>query len=622
MVIVSRTNPGLNRNRYFPSIRTILIVRLDPGNISSADTTDVVIEDEAEPVSRPFPDPQALFPDPQTLTATDPIGAAFEANANLADAIAEAVFTDPLSRVLDIQPLSSTRSVNSFRIADELQVKLNWKDFPFDARIIRAMAVLHFEGTTTADGFSTKERGEGRNPTGYIVPATPRNLRFFGLVDDFGDSHSAGGDYATLKARDFTAALIDSKVPPNLLKKIRQGDNLLQTVSQLLAAAKKGTTAAWIRGPYLRPSTLRLDTLDPKCKTQTTASSRNRAGRGSGDPEIVRKPEFGNEESYWDAITDICVANGFLPFIDLNRLVIQPPRTLFTGTPEVIGSPGTPTFPTEFRRGIADTAFNVRRMVYGGNIDSMTIRRKLARIQAPSVRVSSYNPDATRSDKRLLSAIHPPKASQNKDVADRQTPDGKGKKKTVHQVIVYGICDEAVLRQVAEAVYEGIGRQALGITITTSDLASFSDHPRFDPNRDPDLLAIRAGDPIKVIVAPTDLSSTGRLFAITELSKLIQRSRRVAQATGGRAEFSDAIRFLTVRGWSEEDARQLIRVLSSANLLSEFRVNTASISMDMESENVSISIDMRDYIRARHDPGDPARSGGGVGTVTVGGVVA
>lgn len=634
-----------NRSRYFVSSREVVLVRFDPGTPSR--DRNVRIESIAMPIRNREMDPRASA---FGLLPTDLFRRlAAERNANIADAIAKTKLApDGLSRFIDIAPLSTTRAINSHRSADELSVRLAWKDLPFDARIVRAMLLLHFEGTVPASAFGTGKPGEGSTPTGYLVPATYSNLRFVGMADEIGDEHFDGGDFVSIKARDLTAVLIDTKLPTLIpsdvpiprydrivggtVKTIRPGTNMLEVLRALLDTLH-GTAADFIRGPFLRGITLaELPKLDRRRypKIMTTALGRNQAARNGGEPVVIRHTSRMGEESYWDAITDLCVSHGLVPFVDRDMLILQPPRTLYNGVPEVPGRPGEPTFPTSYREKIGDTKHTVRRMVWGGNLASLRFQRKLARIKAPVVRVTSYNPDAKPASKRLLSVMHPKIAVHNvvgNIVTENGAtaainpaefdpkgptlinPTGQGGTIEIHNVAVQGITDIALLRKIAEATYETLGRAELGIVCTTSDVASWSDHPAFDPNQDPDLLDLRAGDPLELVVTPTE-RRTGQLFGLSELNLLVKRSIATASVFGEPAALTSAVAFLVARGWREEDARQLAKVLASANLMTVFRVQGASITIDGEQGDVQVQIDARDYIRARADPEDPSQTGG------------
>lgn len=638
MVRAPNSSKPQNPSRYFPSARDILIIRFDTGSIARVDVSpDEEVFDEADPPrgDRALVGPgnalgidenffEDVFEPTRTVNLSEDffdrrgsplssaIQQAYDQNKDLASAIARVDFEDDFSKILDIQPLMSDRTVNGHRLADELNLKVSWKDVPFDVRIIRAILVLHFEGTVPARNFERGQRSRGFiDDGGYLVSARRSNLKFIGFVDQISDTHSASDDVINMKCRDLTSVLLDTKLPKLTRKTIQGGQNIVEVINNLLNTLQF-TAGEFIRGPVVRPEGTVLPTLDRKRydKLKTTAASRNAAADAGNDaqPHIVRNSTKGGNsgESYWDAITDLCVSHGLLPYIELDQLIIQPPRTLFTSGNQVAGTAGISQFPTDYRIGIGDTNDPIRRMVYGANLEGLSFQRKLSRIKAPYVRVLSFNPNVTDPERRLLEAIHPPRTPDGRKVSTKIGVTGNKPQIEIQQVIVTGIIDQDQLQSIAEAAYEMMGRQHLGVKLRTSDLASFSNHPDFDPNEDPDLLDLKAGDPIRMITVPND-DSPNNFFGVAELNKLIDRARRSFRATGNVPEFNDAVRFLRSKGYSDEDAQQLITILRAVNLESELRVFSMNVSLDLQGGDVSIQIDARNYVRVREDPLDPGR---------------
>lgn len=671
MTTIRRSNGARLAPRTFGSIRSILWVRFDPGVKDVYDLDAVRVESSPRKFTRdnnPSKLIQAIrganlgYPTRQRETgpfaiSNDLLTAVRSANLSLAAAI-QRVPADGLTRFIDVQPTRSSRKVNSYRLPDELDLSLSWKALPFDSRLIRAIFVLHYEGTVPADAWATrKPEADPSNPspTGYLVPLSGRNLRFIGQVDEVSDEHDGNGDEISLKCRDLTAVLIDTKIPrfisddqnlktvPLGVKVIRPGTTILQVIRNLL-----DTNPGFeiIDGPYARISPgAQLPLLDPKRYPRLAVPTQERH-RGSDKPYVLRNSSRPGDESYWDAITDLCVSHGLVPTIEKNALVLLEPRTLYRYPPTVLESPGVPSFPAPggHRDQIGDLT-PYRRMVYGVNIERLRFFRKLGRIKAPAVQVTSYNPDALISSKRLLSVIHPPNAAAaavgtgatrtdtgksrsfatnlfndpQSTQATKVSPTGKDATIEVHNVIIQGVVDLTQLKRIAEQVYESIGRQEFGIAISTNEIASYSENELFDPNEDPDLLDLRAGDPIRILIQPAVASGRG-IFALAELNRMVARSRSITQGStadqaasgnmtaGPTADFADAISYLKAQGFDQSLAEQLVKVIASANLPEEFRVNTVQIDFDGSDDGsgFALQIDARDYMRVRADPDSPS----------------
>lgn len=591
-----------NRRRYFPSVRDVILLRFDPGTTDSYDPD--LIRDEAEPdADLPARRRQRTRnltgitqgTGPKVFSSSDFRAALTAANVNLADAIAKLPRTDELTRVFDLQPTRSSRRVNSYRKADELDLTFEWKSMPFDSRLVRAILCFHYEGTVPATAWATGDREQqpaSPSPSGYLVPATGENLRWVGTIDEIADSHGEGGDLLTMKGRDLTSLLIDTKYPVKFEPaRIPSGSTILQVIQAILST---NDLFELIRGPYLRTQGGTLPQLDPARFPRRLVPAKERH-RDGGAFVLRYPPKSGGKSSYWDVITDLCVSHGLRPAIEQDKLVLTEPRVLYAvRQPDQVASPGTPTFPTPYRLSVGDR-FPIRRMVYGDNVGALRFHRKLGRIKAPAVEVVAMDPDARTASERVIKVRHPPKTKSGRR-ANNVDATGAKPSETVHRVQIKGVVDRTQLLNIAKQVYEGMGRQELGVVVETDDPASFSDLAGFDPNEDPDLLAVKSGDPLRLEVTSPQ-AARSQLFTFSELQARFSRAR----ADGG-AGFDSAVAFLVEQGFDRPDAIQFARVLASSNLPREFRVITASIGFDGEGGGFNVQLDCRDYVRARADP--------------------
>lgn len=637
---------GVNFSRYFGSVRTVLIVRFDAGIADPYEKKDIRDERDPDPArgrrvrtpvrrvegeNRSFSEIDTRFEEGQTRRFTQAETRFFNptrlrdiitsSRTNLGDALAKFPLLDGMTRIFDLAPVTSTRRVNGYRKADELDLSFEWSAVPFDSRAIRAIFVLHYEGTVPAESWGTgiRERSPGSpSPSGYLVPATGENLRFMGTIDEIQDAHGDSGDELSMKGRDLTGILIDAKFPPKLDIKIGVGKTILDAIRSILDTNE---LFELIRGPFLR-SEEALPALSPARypRLAIPAKERHKKDKSGGTGFVLRHPpKGGGQSTYWDVITELCVSHGLRPMIDLDRLVLVEPRVLYKELPTEILSPGQLTFPTKYRRQIGDTS-PIRRMVYGVNVAALRFSRKLGRVKAPIVEVSSVNPDAKKASERLLIARHPPEkykqltqAKQKARTANSVDATGTKPQAKIHVVQLHGILDLAQLEKVAQQIYEGMGRGELGVVIETDDLASFSDHPGFDPNEDPDLLAIRAGDPVEILVAPVQ-GARSNLFTLSDLQAMLNRARALAGG-GSFKSPRGAVAYLELQGWNKATAEQFIKVLISANLPREFRVFGANISFDGEN-GFNVQLDCRDYVRVRADPSSPTQTRALRGTVS------
>lgn len=604
---------GLNRRRTYPSVREIILVRFDPCVRDPFSENEIHSENEVNRNLQKRRDlaQKSLLYNPQQL-ATGPvvlsrevIRAAFDAiSGNLADAVARLPNPDGLSRAIDIQPEKANRTLNSHRVADELEIEIPWKAVPFDPRFIRAMMVFHYEGTVDPTSYESaiRSRVDGvGNPTGYLVPATRENLKWIGLVDEMSAAHGDDGDVLQLKGRDLTGVLLDTKLPVGEKGtegvRVQAGDTL-QTAIRALLDTNPGFRD-FIRGPLLRiaPGS-RLPNLDPALypRISLPPKERHRRARGEGRGFILRyPPKVAGDTSYWDAITDMCVSHALRPTIEQEFLVLIEPRTLYKFTPELLTQPGTPSFPKPngHRVQIGDTKNVVRRMVYGDNISALRFHRKFGKVKVPTIEVVGTDPNQGKNGRRVV-VKYPAKKR-----ATKVDPAGKKPSEEFHRVVISGIVDKSQLLRIAEQTYEEMGRQETGVTISTDELASFSDHPNFDPNLEPDLLDLRAGDPMQILITPAQRDRSV-LLSLSEMNLF------TANANTYSGE-NDAVEILVREGWKREDAIQVVDLLRNKNLPTEFRVIAASYQFDAQS-GMHLEIDTRNYIRVRADPDDIANT--------------
>lgn len=591
---------------YRPSVRTLLLVRFDPNardkpdflahDVFSSETPkQSVIERARAKLSRGKTKqrgPRFVQSTAEAQTAAAATfamyrDALFSPGADIPALARQVVARDDLSLFLDVQPISSARSEGGYRTANELSLKLTWKTLPIDSRAIRAVLMLHYEGCVGPGAFESGYPGtsvDDSSRTGYLVPATRPNLRFMGFADDIEDEHDENGDIISIKGRSLMGLLIDSKVPRTVVRRIRAGGNVLEAIRLVLDSHPAGLI---IRGPVLQKGSdlVAIGEGDiPRCwvppvysKQQSDAQKQqtsNVPGAGNSPPAKA------DSESLWDVITDLCVYNGLHPRIENDQLVVFEPRTLFKGSP------------TDIETG---KDVPVRRLVYGSNVAKMKFARKFGRIRAPTVVVKSSNPDATVASKRLLVARWPPpkKAGDPKLVATNVDATGAIAVQEEHVMTVRGVTSEKLLTQIARTAYDAIAHQELQVAIETRDLQSFREDG-VPPEQDPDMLSIKGGDPIQIIVAAKRSSLSQEnggidVFSMADVNAMV-----------GGAGQQDAVGLLVAQGFQVEVAEQLVRQLARCRPAKEYRVMKASFTFDGDA-GFAVKIDARDYVTVRAD---------------------
>lgn len=659
--------------RYYPSVRTVLIVRLDSGLLDRY-TNDQITKDlsvrhwkpldssnsflsafKNNPLSRNDAEEQARINkyiaenhSAYVASTRDPKGAftrllnlkskfqqrhgglfgstALRSNIfgidpfaagpiNIAGAVARTKPIDKYTVYLDVTPISSSRSVNGFRQADELSLTLDWSKMPFDARAVRAMLALHYEGTVPHSAWESnvpEQNPDDPTPTGFLVPASAPNLRFMGFADSVEDTHDEGGSLVQLKFRDMTSVLLDTQVPPSRIVPL-QHNMLLRTAVRNILNMHPSIKAA-IQGPVIVQSEDDVEpylqaALYPKIHTSPEVR-RASAQDGTNQPSAAKPPSkvgaASGGETYWDLITDLCISHGYTPVMEFDLLTLVKPRTLFNDVPVNTFGLSEQRFPApdslRTRLGITDP---VRVLKYGTNLTNVKRDRKLARVRAPSVQVRSLDPHAKVPSKRILIADWPEKPLANKVDASGQNPQ----EDTITQLI-YGVRDQKLLLDIAKQVYESVGRQEMGVSCTTQDLSSWTDHPNFDPNEDPDLLAVHVGDPIRVDTSYLIRSLKVNGFTIEDIQNSELPGAIALQNADPRDLYTDEgvppvspdfLRsYLKQYDIDQKTIDVLAEVWNGSTIPEEYRLSAANISFSADS-GFSISLDLHEYIRVRAD---------------------
>jgi len=231
--------------------------------------------------------------------------------------------------------------------------------------------------------------------------------------------------------------------------------------------------------------------------------------------------------NYWDLITDLCVASGFICYIRRNvdgqaggvtgppQLVISEPRTYYGDQAEPLrGGEGE----------VVILADELREFSYGYNVDSIAVERNLTGKNAPiaiqvNARVAETN--------ELVSARFPPTnrdpTGQAPAPANVAAPSGIGDRIEVQTLNYRGEIPQAraeeILQLVAETVYEELSRGEFLISIKTRDLSFFPSNRGAVPGV-ADIFQLQSGDSIRIgtISTPTPeieegLISQGGIFA-------------------------------------------------------------------------------------------------------------
>lgn len=230
-----------------------------------------------------------------------------------------------------ILPASAEIFRNGIRLADRARVTINYRDAPFDPRLIRACGIEIVLGLVSAEDFQRGMRGGVYDGDSYALvertligtPEAPGTTRFVGYVDEWKvNLDGQDGDTIELICRDLTAPLIDQKMPQGT--SIDLDLQLAHGISDLLNSfpSTQGMSVVFDPGEGLDDGPIPGEAIPRSRRARRGASAR-------------RSRSGGNNLNLWDHITDVCNQLGFVPLVDNETLRIIEPRTFYAGSEDL-----------------------------------------------------------------------------------------------------------------------------------------------------------------------------------------------------------------------------------------------------------------------------------------------
>lgn len=557
---------GLPRLAYYPSMVVNLQIRLDEGRGSLGDPKSSA--ELAEAGGKLIP-PTTQGP----------------------EVLAQGEENDDLSHLLGIVPRSASVELPGYRQAGKFQLELAYRDLPLDPRVIRAIGVaIHLDAVRAGDfadgmvqtsAFGSFEASKRRRS---IASTGDGNVVLAGLADTIAVSHDGSGSRVRIDGRDLRGIMLDLPVSAETLKRLdveRPIDDVVRQIVQKLHP--QGGKIEVVVKPSEWPGGSIPSPIDDGLVTRTNLNALGNALRPSAKGEVQKV-------SFWDLITNYCFFVGAVPYFVGSRIFVRPARNLFDRRTNEVAF--DPSFPTPFadgrRREVGKPLTNkrerfaFRRLVFGRDIKAYSMERKLAGFKVPTIEVASYDTSgAERGPDRLIKVQFPPEAEKEARTTNAGA-GGKALSTNVVRVNVPGIRDKDRLNEIAKDLYEEIGRQEVGGSVETRNLASFG-----GDNQDPDLLKLRPGDPIEFRV---DASGLGTFPPpASELTNEEARSKE-AQIKAVKERVGD---------------EKLARALVAANrgegndLQNVFRV--ANVRFDWDSgTGLGIAFDFQNFVEARY----------------------
>jgi len=161
-------------------------------------------------------------------------------------------------------------------------------------------------------------------------------------------------------------------------------------------------------------------------------------------------------------------------------------------------------------------------------------------------------------------------------------PSGSNPDESIHVHLVSGVSDPERLGLIARGLFEEVGRQEIEGSFSTNDPWSYDGTPA-----DPDLLTLRAGDAITILVAGTEEGSE-EVGSSTTLARIqaMDRARRID--------------YMTTLGWTRDVAARFADLQEASGFQTTFRVQDVALNWDNES-GLRITVSFINYIVIREE---------------------
>lgn len=480
--------------------------------------------------------------------------------------------SDGLTFVLDgIIPARAGWLQNGIRTADTLTLEIQFADMPIDPRVIRSCAVQFYLGTVSAQDYELGLNGSVRAPalgSGVSIPfnvipdgytdahgRARTNLRFEGWVDDWAiDFPEGDGPVLKLECTDNTRLLIDQDAPPKLT--IGTDQPLDVAIANYLANFPqfRGISVTYL--PAV--SRDKIPVLKQVLKATAFQPKLGPAPAGGGTSKL----------KVWDYITDVCGSVAHICRFEGTTLIVQKPRAIYNGR-----LPPRSDDPFTGRTLQSGVVLRNRLYLYGDNIAEMKYQRKWAQFAPQNIEARAYD----ISGKHLVVERFPLKGDRTKRLNPGDSADEKW-----HVILVPIAVDRATLRAIAQTYYETVGRRELGVTVVTKNLGSYG-----GGNLDPDTFDSKVGDPIDVSVGS---QATINNTVIDVGEQMRTRASEFLRGLGFSPGFADAYQ----------------KAANAIGLPSTYRARTIGCQWDGQSDSVTLTLELINYVEVRADKQLPA----------------
>lgn len=515
---------------------------------------------------------------------------------------------DGFSRVNGLVPMTCSVELSAYRKGGRFSFKVPFKDFPIHSSLIKAASAKIYAGTVPGSEFAA---GMSESPPTNasdrlywkrrsVIDCTDDNLLISGPLDMPKLHWSAGEAEVSFEGRDNVAILADPHIDPSLMASVDVTKPIDEVVGQILSLHplvqdRKIDPFVVVSQPEDWPNGV---LRSPGDRDGLTRVRKKASGKGA---QIHPGADTTSSVSYWDLIVQYCSLVAAVPWFQPDgTLLIRPAVGLHDW--QWAERNADPNFKTPFagnrQRTLKDGSgtprqISYRRIVYGRNIDDLTWERKTSGVKARVVQVVSLDDDAEGrgAAQKLLIAEFPKKSITASGKGDKAkvssvTPEGDKASTDVLRVPVFGIRSMEVLEEIAEGIFNEVMHQEISGHLQTKALTSFG-----GTNGDPDLLRLRVGDPLQVLVDAAAFNA-----AAPHIAEVLVHERR---------SFEEEVASIKAKVGNDENFARAI-VATARNLVpglqNTFRTSGVKFEFNMSGQDpsVSVSADFQNYVEIQY----------------------
>lgn len=393
-------------------------------------------------------------------------------------------------------------NLNNYKEADTFSCEIDYKNFPFDPRIIRSCGVsIYLENKKEIFDVA------GNKALDLIKPGYD-NIIFQGFADTDKMELNQSNRTVTLEGRDFTALLIDR---PYLGDPIVTTKPLDQTIQDLLNQLTETKTDPTQPG------------LGLKLDNQTGEILPTLAKLAGATEALAGVYNSKSNKSYWDIIQELIGNTGLICYVSLDRLIITKPRNLYDRKKSKVFVYGRNVKSLEYERKLGrQKGFNVRvvaldfegKDLLTANIPEEAtdawckdIGIKKEAIKVPTAKAPAADTNANPNNPNTIDLT---KKTNSHSRPQPQNAQGALEKETAPYMVfrISNIQDKAHLVEIGQKIFEELGRQQIEGKLETREMNIYTPETKdlFQATK------FRIGTPIEIRVDQGDLEGIPTLL--------------------------------------------------------------------------------------------------------------